>query len=85
MILLDVEVLLHSSLGVTQKGPGGAHGVAELVEVEWIVRADDDEPRVCDAELWITVHQIPEKTMFFGVIRSSGQMEDHRVATLELG
>ena len=82
--LLDVEVLLHGSLGVTQKRPGGAQGVAELIEVERIVRADDDKPCVCDAELWITVHEIPEKAMLFGVIRSSGQMEDHRVATLEL-
>ena len=72
------------SFGVTQEGPRGAQRVAELVEVEWVVRADDDEPRICDAELWITVHQIPEKTMLFRVIRPSGQMEDHRVATLEL-
>ena len=44
--LLDVEVVLHGSFGVTQKGPQGAQRVTELVEVEWVVRADDDEPRV---------------------------------------
>jgi hypothetical protein len=40
--LLDAEVVLHGPLGVSQKGPQGAQRVAELVEVEWLVRADND-------------------------------------------
>ena len=38
--LLDAEVLLHGSLGITQKRPRGTQRVAELVEVEWVVRAE---------------------------------------------
>ena len=44
----------------------------------------NDQPRVRDAELWVTLHEIPEKAMLLGVVRSSGQVEDHRVTTLEL-
>jgi hypothetical protein len=83
--LLDVEVALDSSVWITQKGPQSAQRVAELVEAEWVVRGDDDEPRVRDAELWVTIHQIPEKTMLLGVVGPSGQMEDQGVPALELG
>jgi hypothetical protein len=40
--LLDVDVVLHGSVGVTEKRPRGAQRVAELVEVEWVVGADND-------------------------------------------
>jgi hypothetical protein len=40
--LLDIEVLLHGPLGVSQEWPGSTDRVAELVQIEWGVRADDD-------------------------------------------
>ena len=83
-VFLDVEVLLHRSLGVTEKRPQRAEGIAELVQVERGVRADDDEPRVGNPELRIPVRQIPEKAMLLRVVGPSGQVEDHRVPTLEL-
>jgi hypothetical protein len=62
--LLDVKVALYGSRPVAQKEPRRAQRVAELVEAEWVVRADNHLPGVCDAELRIALHQIPEKTMF---------------------
>lgn len=82
--LLNVQVVLHSSLGIPQKRPWSAKGISELVQSERVVSADNDKPRVGDAELRITLDQGSQKSMLLGVIPSSGQMEDHRVATLQL-
>src|SRR5580698_4616957 len=60
-VLLNVEVLLHGPLRVTQKWPQGPQGVAKLVEVERVVGADDREPGVGNTELRIAVDQVQQK------------------------
>ncbi len=84
-VLLNVEVLLHRSLGVAEKRPQGAQGVTELVEIERVVRADDDQPCVGNPELRITVNQVRQKSMLFRVVGPSRQVEDQGVAALEFG
>src|SRR5258708_2998905 len=49
-ILHDVEILLHGSLGVSEEWELSTNTVAELVDLELVVRRYQYDARICDAE-----------------------------------
>ena len=82
--LFDVQILLDDPIGVRQERPRGAQRVPELIDVQLIVGRDEGQSRVSISELGIYADQLPYELMLFGIEAATGQMEHHRVASLEL-
>src|SRR5262245_32085050 len=83
-ILHDVEILLHGSPGVSEEWELSTNAVAELVDLELVVRRYHDDARICDAEVKVCIHDVPEEAVLLWVKPPARKVKHHRVRFLQV-